>query len=427
MANGLFRGGTGTEQDPYLVEDAADLFMVASHYSGEMYQGVNYSYLQVQDIDLVGENFKPIGDISQGPPFMGNYDGGGYAIKNLSINNETSTGLGLFGMVSGSILRNIKIVGANIVGTGNNQRIGLLAGTCDGANIENCQLEGNLSSDIETATIGGIAGAAINAELYNCLINAQIEGVGNLRGFSGEGYGCTIVNCLVKSSIKILAEGIADVHLFCSSYSDSVIENCLVLTNIDDIFKAYHFDIWGKDTSGTGIIRNSISGAENAFNLWNDAKEYPYGSYVVGTDGSFYKNFRPQEVNPTEYETERPLNVRPVSGEDWQVYWELVDDASLVSNGQLKEPSTFVGWDFENTWVMGKNGPELKSFYSPSEEIPDDNNDTPSDIVIVTDVNFSKTKLIRDAFGSPIPQVWDHENKRYVPVTLQMVLFMANS
>lgn len=36
---------------------------------------------------------------------------------------------------------------------------------------------------------------------------------------------------------------------------------------------------------------------------------------------------------------------------------------------------------------------------------------------IVTDIDFSKTKLIRDAFGAAIPQAWDAANTKWIEQT----------
>jgi len=37
--------------------------------------------------------------------------------------------------------------------------------------------------------------------------------------------------------------------------------------------------------------------------------------------------------------------------------YEFVD---IISESDLKNQATFVGWDFDNIWIMGENGPELR-------------------------------------------------------------------
>lgn len=495
MANGLFRGGTGTEQDPYLVEDVADLHKVSEHYNAN-YNGAFNHYLQVSDIDLLGEAFIPVGGVVEGPSFRGVYDGGNYTIKNLHINNDELERIGLFADVSnGSVVKNLRAKNFAIKGNGNSQNIGLIgylqgastvtnihledselsgngentrsgfiglitsdciikdvivknlevsgngdyqylglfAGSADKATIENVSLSGKVFNPGGNSSIGGFSGSASNLEVLNTSIKAIVEGSYYISGFCESPYDCVLVNCVIDGELKTAATNSSKASIFASTSSSTVVDKCLVLTHIEDNTVPSIFNTWGYLNNGA-IITNSFMGAERAIGQWEEGKAYPWGRFVIGTDGKVYKTFRPQEADPVDDEEGLPIYTQPVQGEHWTARWELEADSSLISDEQLKNQKTFVGWDFENTWVMGANGPELKLFYKPSEEIPDDNdnpndddNDTPSDIVIVTDINFRKTKMIRDHLGSPIPQVWDHENKRWVPVTLQMVLFMANS
>lgn len=62
---------------------------------------VNKSYQLINDIDLSGEAWVPLGDIDA--PFQGNFNGNGYTISNMTI-TETHMGFyGLFGYLKGDI------------------------------------------------------------------------------------------------------------------------------------------------------------------------------------------------------------------------------------------------------------------------------------------------------------------------------------
>ena len=75
---------------------------------------LNGNYLQVCDIDLAGYNFEPIGDINN--PFTGNYNGQIYKISNLKITNlQNGQYAGLFGVINGSTLNDIKLYYASII------------------------------------------------------------------------------------------------------------------------------------------------------------------------------------------------------------------------------------------------------------------------------------------------------------------------
>jgi hypothetical protein len=76
-----FAGGSGTEEDPYLIATAYQLYNVRDE--------LDKYFLQIRDIDLnqypynEGEGWLPIGDDVDA--FEGSYDGGGFTISNIVI------------------------------------------------------------------------------------------------------------------------------------------------------------------------------------------------------------------------------------------------------------------------------------------------------------------------------------------------------
>ena len=100
--------------DVYVIESAADLASVAAKVNnGETgYASANY-YLK-NNIDLGASSWTPIGTASH--PFSGNFFGGDHTISNVHINNLTvdqsaSSGIGLFGTVSGGTISDLAIEG----------------------------------------------------------------------------------------------------------------------------------------------------------------------------------------------------------------------------------------------------------------------------------------------------------------------------
>jgi hypothetical protein len=67
---------------------------------------VNRSYQLIADIDLSGEEWTPIGDIDQ--PFLGNFNGNGHTISNMTITENHMGFYGLFGYLKGDV-ENLKI------------------------------------------------------------------------------------------------------------------------------------------------------------------------------------------------------------------------------------------------------------------------------------------------------------------------------
>ena len=96
--------GSGTESDPYQVENLCHLRDIEA--SPESH------YIQIKDIDATTmthgwkNGFAPIKD------FSGTYDGNGYQISNLKVNaaNEAFKNIGLFGALQGGLLKRVKLV-----------------------------------------------------------------------------------------------------------------------------------------------------------------------------------------------------------------------------------------------------------------------------------------------------------------------------
>jgi hypothetical protein len=105
-------------------------------------------YKQEANLDLLSENWTPIGTESQS--FTGEYDGGEYEITNLRV-NMTTINVGLFGSINNNaMLRNIRLVSGEVTGGG---RVGGICGLSGGnTSITNCH------SGVTVASGGGTAG-----------------------------------------------------------------------------------------------------------------------------------------------------------------------------------------------------------------------------------------------------------------------------
>ena len=123
--------GEGTEQDPYIVSSPSHLLWMSKQIidssEGTCFAGKYFR--QVCDIDLDGKAIQSIGYYFQNfknmSAFSGNYDGGGYSIKNGTIasvegNHAFSTyyGHGLFGVIYGAVIENVVLEDIEVVGRG---------------------------------------------------------------------------------------------------------------------------------------------------------------------------------------------------------------------------------------------------------------------------------------------------------------------
>lgn len=229
--NGL--AGSGTEADPYQIGSVEDLIMFRdSVNAGETKYSAPGVYVELTaDIDLAGINWVGIGSATAEHGFMGNFDGNGKVIKNLTITNPAldSDGYayaGLFSVTEGTdkdnqnIIKNLTIenvtinttghivaaaiaypyyttvdnikVCGNIAINGGDYTAGVLAYTRRCVNARNLTVEGTVGSYITgKQTVGGVisdiqmnGGLTANYSNFSAIC-ITVEGNMNVGGISG--------------------------------------------------------------------------------------------------------------------------------------------------------------------------------------------------------------------------------------------------
>jgi hypothetical protein len=142
----------------------------------------------MNDIDLGGENWNPIGE------FTGVFDGNSKVIRNLTLTNTSASNQGLFSAIgTNGFVFNLGIEGASVTGGDNT---GILAGQNAGT-IEHCYVNGSVSG---LNNVGGIVGD----NTYN-ISNSYSRGLVSAKdyygGLAGKNSG-TIQNCYSASEVK---------------------------------------------------------------------------------------------------------------------------------------------------------------------------------------------------------------------------------
>ncbi len=92
--------GTGTAEDPYLIQSVPDLVALSLIVNrGTSFSGLYF--LQTCDLDLTGVRMAPIGRIDSETGFAGFYDGGGHLVRGFTMRH--TDGAALFGLLSGTV------------------------------------------------------------------------------------------------------------------------------------------------------------------------------------------------------------------------------------------------------------------------------------------------------------------------------------
>lgn len=145
-----FSGGDGSVGNPYQVANLSDLTHTTFCTSSSAY------FIQTANIDLGGSSspWTPI-------TLYGRYDGNGYTISNLYINNTVGGNLGLFSTInSGALATEITLNNVSITSTVGGVSMGAVAGTLNGS-TSYCSSSGTLSvTGNGGSSLGGIIGVA---------------------------------------------------------------------------------------------------------------------------------------------------------------------------------------------------------------------------------------------------------------------------
>ena len=222
-------GGLGTEISPYIIATLDDLKWIADQVNGGvseflttengnnlMFSGKYFK--QTANIDAAetsgwnsGAGWTAIG-AEMSNAFSGSYDGQGYTISNLYVNNSTHYGDGLFAYCLGATIKNLGLTNVNI---NSGDLVGGLVGYIDkndagNSSISNCYVTGSVTAQND---VGGLIGEADNTTIDNCYAECTLTCTGNspivsnpagsAGGFMSNSIDCTISNSYASGSITV--------------------------------------------------------------------------------------------------------------------------------------------------------------------------------------------------------------------------------
>ena len=196
--------GTGTEADPFLIENARQLAYLAYRVNNGLDAGGghvsnhDYHYKLMVDVDLNGsEDFQwtPIGYWNSDTDYQcfgGQFDGNGHKVSKLYITSNANR-VGFYGYTDGATIQDISISGDTIATTGN--YAGGIIGVANGLTIiKNCNNGTNVYVRCHPAYSGGLVGYTPSTiYITNCSNNGDIKSsctVSNGSCVSGGILGC---------------------------------------------------------------------------------------------------------------------------------------------------------------------------------------------------------------------------------------------
>lgn len=183
-----FAGGDGTEASPYRIETAQDLAYLAKKVNedGELFAG---KYIKlINDIDLGGVAWEPIGDRSVAATytFSGTFDGDGHVISGLHVETANADG-GLFGRITSATIKNLTVKGDKVEAA--KYAGGIVGYALKGSVIYNCHAQ---IESVRGITTGGIVARMqdVTAEgdfgvIKGCTSSCNVTSVADKNVFAG--------------------------------------------------------------------------------------------------------------------------------------------------------------------------------------------------------------------------------------------------
>lgn len=175
-------GGSGTELDPFTVDNAAEFVLFAGYVNDGAQEFVTAHYVQTADITL---------NATSVTEFKGAYDGGGHKIATDGY---------LFDALDGATVKDINFVGSATVEI-DADSVGAIARTAKNSTISGAKVSASLKTTRKGGVAGGVVGVLDGGRIEYSY--ADVTVVGDVAGgIAGESSGATVNNAVVVKDIS---------------------------------------------------------------------------------------------------------------------------------------------------------------------------------------------------------------------------------
>ena len=276
--------GTGTEADPYQITSADELMWFAGQVNGSGTKSTSTLCAVLKNnIDLTGKAWTPIGIYNSYSDYVyygGIFDGGGFTVSGLSIDNGKQY-QAFIGYVKGGTVKNLTVSGEVTTSTNSYAYAAGIVAYGSPVTMENCVNRVNVTATAK-GYIGGVIGYSnTGSSIKNCRNVGNVSGTGDYTGgIVGTASGTTtITNCLNSGEIR--NAGKPGSYSYCTggiagnAGSASVISMCGNTGDISSTIKR------------TGGIVGSLDGTvEKSFNTGSITGIYGVGGIAGDSSGS---------------------------------------------------------------------------------------------------------------------------------------------
>jgi len=382
-----FSGGSGKENDPYIITTAVELAQLATYVNEGTtpYANANVHYKLNNNIDLsdyqTDKGWTPIGryPYPNDYSFKGVFDGNGKKITKLTINDSTFRYVGLFGRTYNATVKNLGIEDVNIVASSPRFSTSRNTGGVVGQNVEssisNCYVIGTISSSATSVTnaycpsfAGGIVGQNVESSISNCYSEGSVYShtsafytpippfsyAGGIVGYNLDG---SVSNCYSTSSVTAssgrasgaVAGGIVGGNHGNVSYcyaTGSVSSSSLALSTV----RSRAGGVVGYNSSGSASVSNCAALNPNIRLNCLGNTDNSCGRVAGNNNGTLTNNIAFSEMlNPDNGITWNNKGATQIDGED-------ISKQAINADGSLGGLFTNSVWTTANSKLPGLFG-----------------------------------------------------------------------
>jgi hypothetical protein len=401
-----YAGGSGTADDPYQIAAVYDLLALAGRtadygkyfiLTADIDLDPNLPGNQVFTTAIIAPDTDSINNYDfDGTAFTGVFDGNNHTISNMTIDTGGAGNdfLGLFGYTNGAQIKNLGIKNVSITSGDTSLAIGGLAGYNYDSSISNCYVTGNVSGGGSSFYIGGLAGENEDGNISDCFSTAAVtagnslEAIGGLVG--GNMNGGDISNCYSTNSVSSGDNSYFLGGLVGENYGN--ISNCFSTCSVTGVSHAGGLAGYNSGHISASCSTGSVTGPDNSIALGGligrsgggdvnnccstgavtggDNSQYLGGLMGLQDDGAISHCYSAGAVSNGAGSTclgglvglKNSGSVSDcffltTSGPD-----NNVPGATPLTDKQMKQQKSFVGWDFvgetangtEDIWWINK-------------------------------------------------------------------------
>jgi len=315
-----YGGGKGTVDDPYQIATPCQMQQIGAEL-GDW----DKNFILVADINLsdyTGTQFNIIGSSSS--PFTGVFDGNGHSISNFTRTISYEDYTGIFGYVSGAAaqIRDLDVVDVNVA-ISDGSSAGALVGQVDDGNVTGCRVKGGRITG--GSVVGGLVGLC-QGHIQQCSADVDVSAAawaGGLVGYISSGW--TVEQCFAGGTVSATEE----------------IAGGLIGGNTGAIIDSYAVADANSAAQVGGLIGYNTGDVTHCYSTGSVTGESSIGGLIGNNE----------------------------SGTITDCFWDIETSGTGTSDGgtgkttaQMKNESTFTGWDFGNTWKIynGLTCPKLR-------------------------------------------------------------------